>query len=93
MTTKEFALELCSEYKKRSLPKDEDIILNVFKMVEEVPSLLSEYKSVLENCRSLYKLNPIICKTVREFFNLKTGSKTTAVKGCRLIKSYHKLYM
>ncbi len=93
MITKDFAQDLCREYKRKgSSLDDEDIILNVFKMVENTPKLLSEYKNILDACGSLYKLNPIIAKTVREFFDLKTGPNSTALKGCTLIKSFHKLY-
>ena len=90
MTIKDYTESIIAVYEKRGGTVHPDITLDIFRLIESDPDLLSEYKSVKKNFPGL---NPAMDRSIRAHFDL-VNDKSILVSDetCKLIKSYKRFH-
>ena len=89
MNIKEFTESAIAIYQEKGGTAHPDITLDIFQLIENNESLLSDYQSLAKHYK---EVNPTIGKTIREHFDLR-NDKTILVNGqCKLIKNYMRFH-
>ena len=89
MNIKEFTESATAIYQEKGGIAHPDINLDIFQLIENNESLLSDYQSLAKHYK---EVNPTIGKTIREHFDLR-NDKTILVNGqCKLIKNYMRFH-
>lgn len=89
MNIKEFTESAIAIYQEKGGTAHPDITLDIFQLIENNESLLSDYQSLAKYYK---EVNPTIGKTIREHFDLR-NDKTILVNGqCKLIKNYMRFH-
>lgn len=89
MNIKEFTESAIAIYQQNGGTAHPDITLDIFQLIENYESLLSDYQSLAKHYK---EVNPTIGKTIREHFDLR-NDKTILVNGqCKLIKNYMRFH-
>ena len=89
MNIKEFTESAIAIYQEKGGTAHPDITLDIFQLIENNESLLSDYQSLAKHYN---EVNPTIGKTIREHFDLR-NDKTILVNGqCKLIKNYMRFH-
>ena len=89
MNIKEFTESAIAIYQQNGGTAHPDITLDIFQLIENNESLLSDYQSLAKHYK---EVNPTIGKTIREHFDLR-NDKTILVNGqCKLIKNYMRFH-
>lgn len=89
MNIKEFTESAIAIYQEKGGTAHPDITLDIFQLIENNESLLSDYQSLTKHYK---EVNPTIGKTIREHFDLR-NDKTILVNGqCKLIKNYMRFH-
>ena len=89
MNIKEFTESAIAIYQEKGGTAHPDITLDIFQLIENNESLLSDYQSLATHYK---EVSPTIGKTIREHFDLR-NDKTILVNGqCKLIKNYMRFH-
>lgn len=89
MNIKEFTESAIAIYQEKGGTAHPDITLDIFQLIENNESLLSDYQTLAKHYK---EVNPTIGKTIREHFDFR-NDKTILVNGqCKLIKNYMRFH-
>lgn len=89
MNIKEFTESAIALYVEKGGTVHPDITLDIFRLIENNESLLSDYKALKEH---YVEVNPTIGKSIREHFNLRNDKSIEVAGRCSLIKNYMRFH-
>ena len=89
MNIKEFTELAIAIYLEKGGIVHPDITLNIFQLIENNESLLSDYQSLAKHYK---EVNPTIGKTIREYFDLRNDKPILVNGQCKLIKNYMRFH-
>ena len=89
MNIKEFTESAIAIYQEKGGTAHPDITLDIFQLIENNESLLSDYQALAQHYK---EVNPTIGKTIREHFDLRNDKKILVNGQCKLIKNYMRFH-
>lgn len=89
MNIKEFTESAIAIYLEKGGVVHPDITLDIFQLIENNESLLSDYQSLVKHYK---EVNPTIGKTIREHFDLRNDKQILVNGQCKLIKNYMRFH-
>lgn len=89
MNIKEFTESAIAIYQEKGGTAHPDITLDIFQLIENNESLLSDYQSLAKHYK---EVNPTIGKTIREHFDLRNDKTILVNSQCKLIKNYMRFH-
>ena len=89
MNIKEFTESAIAIYQEKGGTAHPDITLDIFQLIENNESLLSDYQSLAKHYK---EVNPTIGKTIRDPFDLRNDTTLLANGQCKLIKNYMRFH-